>query len=410
MSHQGELLKLLQFPMGLRFAQFEGRPRPVLLVKVTKECILAAKLNKGFKVYIVPVESNGLRTACLVSAFFDDEDEPLTLTTPLFDESEELWLGLWGGPFDVHFFNELNQEMLGYTTEVDIPEEIWRLWGETKLLPFDFGLAREMHEEATAFMSGRDTSDEWQALDVRHIEPIFPEGIFFLDVRPHMNAYQGSPGFRHTTLERDEPGPLQELDIVTLLRRVFPSEEIYHGPLRVTDGEEIADVVVVTPTRLLLIQAKDSPNTEVVLGNTLARKKATSIKRLTKAARQAKGAVGYARSDSAVLRMRVGGSEVQVSMTGRSVFSLLVVKELFNDMVASSDPVILELATSSATPCVALDYPELAQYTSHLAGEEAFFGALHRVYDFGMANGTFPRLRLGLIQPDDFDADDDLAG
>lgn len=396
--HQAQLASLLQFPVGLCLATFDDRPRPVLLVKAPKEAILAAKVNGGFKIYVVPVEADGETTACLVSAFFDDADEPLVLMTPLFDEPEAraLWQGLLNGSYDVHFFNELNQEMLGYTVEAGCTEATRQRLRQTKLLPFDFGVARSMMDTAGAFMGLRDASDDADAIDIDLREPIFPEDIFFLDMRPHLNDHQASKGYRHTTLEREEPGQLQELDIIGLLRRTFPSKQIYHGPLRVTDGEEIADVVVITDSRVLFIQAKDSPNTSEVLGNTMSRKKATSIKRLAKAARQAKGAIGYARSSDRGLVMKVGAEETTVSLEGRTLFSLLVVKELFNDMVAHSDPLLLELSNSTHVPCVALDYPELVQYTSHLADEAAFFEALHRVHDFAMENGTFPRLRFGL--------------
>jgi hypothetical protein len=68
-------------------------------------------------------------------------------------------------------------------------------------------------------------------------------------------------------------------------------------------------------------------------------------------------------------------------------------------MVDDSDALLLQLSRDTKVPCVALDYPELAQYTAHLSGEEEFFAALHQVHDFAIANGTFPRLRFGLVDP-----------
>ena len=396
--HSAELSSMLNFPFGMRLVTFEGRLNPVLLVKAPKEAILAAKLCHGFKVYIVPLSSEQDAPVCLVSAFFDDADEPLMLTTPLFDDADShaLKQGLVG-QFDVHFFNELNHELLAYTTNSKIPESAWHLLSAAKLPPLDLGLARSVHVLAQQFMSLRDLHDDEQAIAVELVTPIFPEDVFIMDVRPHLNAHQASAGFRHTTLERDEPGLLQELDIIGLLRRVFRPDQIFHGPLRVTDRKEIADVVVVTDSRVLLVQAKDSPNNSQTLGNTVLRKRATSVKRLAKAAGQARGAVRYVRTDSEVLRMLVGGTEVNLPLAGRSLFSLVVVKELFNDRTEKYDPLLLELAKTTSVPCAALDYPELHQYTAHLNDEEQFFGALERVYRFAMQNGTFPRLRFGLI-------------
>jgi hypothetical protein len=396
--YAAKLRSMLSFPIGLNLVTFEGRPRPVLLVKAPKEAILAAKLHRQFKIYIVPMVSKHDRTACLVTTFFDDPDAPLALTTPLFNDenSRKLWDGL-SSEFDVHFFNELNHELLAYTTHVSIPKAARDLLDTTELQPFNLGLAKQMLELASQFMGLRDSTDDADALKVELIEPIFPEEMFFLDARRHQNAHQASPGFRHTTLERDEPGQLQELDIIGLLGRVFPPDQIYHGPLRITDGEEIADVVVVTDTRVLFVQAKDSPNNSQILGNTLQRKRATSIKRLAKAAGQARGAVRYARSDATVLRMHVSGVDISIPLRERSLFSLIVVKELFNDSVEEYDPLLLELSQATSVPCVALDYPELSQYTAHLHGEAEFFGALEQVYQFAITSGTFPRLRLGFV-------------
>lgn len=396
--YAAELRSMLSFPIGLNLVTFEGRPRPVLLVKAPKEAILAAKVHRQFKIYIVPIVSKQDRAACLVTAFFDDPDAPLALTTPLFNDehSRKLWDGIWRD-FDIHFFNELNHELLAYTTHVTIPKAARDLLGTTELQPFNLDLAKQMLELAGQFMGLRNATDDADALTVELTEAIFPEEMFVLVVRGHRNAHQASPGFRHTTLERDESGELQELDIIGLLGKIFPPDQIYHGPLRVTDGEEIADVVVVTDTRVLLVQAKDSPNNFQILGNTLQRKRATSIKRLAKAAGQARGAVRYARSDATVLRMHVSGVDINIPLGERSLFSLMVVKELFNDCVEEYDPLLLELSQATSVSCAALDYPELSQYTAHLHGEVEFFGALEKVYQFAITNGTFPRLRLGFL-------------
>lgn len=84
------LENLKTFPTGIWPIKVDGKL--ALIVKVTKESILAAELNKGFSFYLAPVEDASMRTVGLISAYFDVPDEPLTLSTPLFDD--ELSMGI----------------------------------------------------------------------------------------------------------------------------------------------------------------------------------------------------------------------------------------------------------------------------------------------------------------------------
>ncbi len=62
---------------GLLPVSFRDESRPNLIIKATKEMLLAAKVNGGFKVYVFPLVLAGQATIGLISAFFDNEDEPL---------------------------------------------------------------------------------------------------------------------------------------------------------------------------------------------------------------------------------------------------------------------------------------------------------------------------------------------
>ncbi len=86
--------------------------------------LLAAKVNRGFKVYVVPVTLASQETIGLVSAFFDDEDEPLVIFTPLFEEdrARDLIDVLKHSTLDIHFFDELGRELLGYL-QVGMPRK-----------------------------------------------------------------------------------------------------------------------------------------------------------------------------------------------------------------------------------------------------------------------------------------------
>lgn len=80
-----ELLAVIQqIPGGLLPIYDTELEKYFLVIKASKETILTAKINNEFKIYLTyDQEAPGI---CLgiISAFFDDSDEPLTITTPLF--------------------------------------------------------------------------------------------------------------------------------------------------------------------------------------------------------------------------------------------------------------------------------------------------------------------------------------
>jgi hypothetical protein len=215
----------------------------------------------------------------------------------------------------------------------------------------------------------------------------------FIDTRPEYHLYRGSPQFSFSQLERQEPGTFQEQDIARLLKNLFSPEQIYMNPLRITDREEIADILVITESEVIVVQAKDSPNIERVLKNSLDRKKATTQNALRKAISQVSGAIGYLRSMSP-LKMVVCRETPEIDISSRTVRALIVVKELFNDEYSGYTPRILKLWKEAQIPCIALDYAELQMYATHLSGEESFFQAFDRVFSHGVKTEQFPRLRI----------------
>jgi len=154
-----DILSALDFPGGLRALALVGDKKPVLVVKAPKEYLFTAQLNKGFKVYVVPVNICGRITVSIVSTFFDDEDEPLTLRTPLFDEPDCTLLKstLLGNELDVYLSDEHNQEMLSYSADAVVPEATRTLFGDSHLFPYDVSIARTM-------LDGRQPSLDEEAL------------------------------------------------------------------------------------------------------------------------------------------------------------------------------------------------------------------------------------------------------
>lgn len=395
-----EVLSLVHdIPIGLLPLWFHEEDIPKLIVKAPKEVILAAKMNQGFSIYVVPVCVQMQNTMGLVSAFFDDEDEPLIISTLMFDEPDIKTLRdiLLCSRLDVHFFDENNRELLGYTATIECTVHTRSLIEKTELLPFDKSSAKLSFRYMTEWFGNRNTEDDMSAMDIKFDSALFTEDLFIQDLRSQNHSYHGSEPFSHSLLEREEPGPFQERDIVQLLHRVFLPEQIYLGPLRVTDREEITDIMVVTKSNILFIQAKDSPNTERLARNTITRKKATTKKNLKKAVNQIKGALRYAAS-RIPMRLMSGNKEIEIILEGREMRSLVVVKELFNDEYLDYSDMILPMAKETQVPCIPLDYTELHMYTSNLSEEDDFFSAYDRVFYHGVESGMFPRLRFGLAE------------
>lgn len=388
---------LMAIPLGLLALFSATDRRRILVVKIAKEAILAAMLRKGFKVYVVSFRSGSQSTVGLVTAFFDDADEPLTICTPLVEDGqcEDLRETLLEPEIDVHFFDEHGRELLGYRATVSMPHQTRSALKAAKFYPGTASLLRAMLDGLPEFFGSRIDEDDAAAITVSFGESTVPEDLFILETRPDRNAFYGSPTVRHTTLIRQEPGKQQEWDVIDLLRRIFDSRTIFHGPLKVTDGEEIADVVIVTDKHILAVQAKDSPNTEAIANNKLSRKRATAIKNLAKALAQVRGAVRYIRS-SPQLAMRCGDEDITLSVEDKKLFSLVVSKELFIDQYGEYSPMIFKTWMDTGVPCVALDYMELIQFMSHVAGEEPFFEILERIHTVAQEHGLYPRSRFGL--------------
>ncbi|MDE1895084.1 MAG: hypothetical protein KGH90_12230 [Xanthomonadaceae bacterium] len=73
-THPELMAEAINFPAGSRALRIGGAPRPILLIKGTKEMLLTAQLNRGFKMYVVPSTVDGCVTVGLITAFFDDGD------------------------------------------------------------------------------------------------------------------------------------------------------------------------------------------------------------------------------------------------------------------------------------------------------------------------------------------------
>ena len=387
--------KVQELSVGLLPVLVKGDSIPKLIVKISKEAILTAKLRQSFKIHLIPYEIPGVKSVGFLAAFFDDEQHPYTAGGALIKEfaGRELSKLFLSPQVDVHFFDELGREMLAYRAEFKSTKK-HRDMLRGAVIPSVHGLNQSaiLSEMSDWHMISGPADDE-AAISVKFLEPLMPEDIVYFDMRPENHRYHGSDGFSSFTLEREIPGPPQEKEIIALLERTFDSNSIYLAPKRTYDKEEMVDILVVGDESVILIQAKDNQNLEGVLNKTIEKKRTATNKALKKAIAQVKGAIGYLkRSDDFVVLM--DGKEVEIVLQGKRVYSVIVVKELFDDDYDEYTPPMLELYHQTGIACIPLSYSELHQYCQYIHGDAAFFEAFMKVFNHGLETGMFPRLRV----------------
>jgi len=365
-----------------------------LVLKVTKEAILAARLRGELKVYLFSDPDQSDRHLGIVTASFDDHEEPLTVVTALFDGDEllaDVTAALSQAEFDAYFFDEHDRELMGVRV---CNADASRFRGEVAaagFAPFDLETYGALAERLAQRFAIRDAADDLAAFTLTLGERLYPDDLVLYDTRPEAYAFRDAhqrPAI--SGLVREDPGPPQERDIAVMLGRVFPAESIYLNPFRADTGKELSDVMVVTEKVMLFIETKDSPNTAASLGRTMDRKRLTIQNQIEKATKQLKRALVYAReTDGVVIAGRP--EPTAVPLAGRQLLGLIVVREMFDhDQVANSEPV-LAMIDELQLPIMLIDYPGLHVVSQNLRTPARFLNALHDLFDMALEHGQFPR-------------------
>lgn len=368
--------EIADYPGGLLPFRGRGDSRMIMVVKTAREMAQTARLRRGFRFYLVPVHAGKVATYGLVTAFFDDNDEPLIIRTPLFDEesTRDFLLLLSSDIFYVHFFDEHNRELLGFRAENPNAHR-FRLFSNTvRFVSPTLERARQVLDEMQFWFGTRTVSDDTAACTIHLRERLFPDNL-----AEHV----------------DNPGESNEPDIATSLHRSFRGDHVFTNPIRADNEREFVDVLVGTDKTLLLIQAKDSPSTDSALTRKIIRKMNTAAKHVGKATRQLKGSINHLRSGDPI-DIITNGKSVSVSMSGRDVFGLVIVNELFDpERQACSSPV-LDVFDDTGIPCLLLDHLDFQQLTFFQTSEESFVGTLREIFSVASEHGVFPRPRFGL--------------
>ncbi len=369
--------------------------RAALLIKVTKEGILTARNNNEFKIYPIKDVKDPSVYLGLVTAFFDDHDEPLTITTPMFEGDsflQEILAVLSQPEFDLYFFDEHHRELLGVKALNKDYLIISQSLEAAKLHKFNQSEVLSFWEALTEVFVTRNEVDDQNAYTIKLGERLYPDDFMHMDLTQTSNGFKDEKSSINITslIREGDPGPMQERDIALLMARVFKKQSIFLNPFRPDTEREIADVLIEGEHSLLFIQAKDSPNTDDMLRRNIDRKMATIRGHIQKATNQIRGAMNYARENQGVT-IKLSEEVITIPLNGRQIVGLIIVKEMFDyDYVECSVPILKEIRALEL-PIALLDYSQLHVLSQNLRDETSFINALFLLVDEALKHEQFPK-------------------
>ena len=361
---------------GYGLAPWVVARRPALLVKADVDFILAARTRGELRCYLVETEVGG--GLGLVTAAFDDPDEPLTVTTPLLaaDVFAEQLATVFDQPtFEIFFFEEHGRERIGVRAiSAEGPGFAERL--RRTSFPEWNPLSQLDHFHLILKGFGlRGPAQEARALRLVFDEELYPEAATDTEA---------------ASLHQEEAGPIQERTIAKLLGRVFPALTIHLNPRRRKEGTEFCDVLVVVDDMVLVVQAKNSPHTPAMLERSIARKRATGLRHVRKAADQLRGSFELLIEQNMVeLETELGPLELRLE--GRRLFGMVVVREMFEDSRAAWSDIVLAAEDGVDASVNLLGLNELHIQTQNLIEIESFTRGLLALRAAAAEIGSFTR-------------------
>lgn len=350
----------------------------VLIVKAHKEALLAARENGGFKIYVAPLPTTSGLTIGLVTAIFDDHDEPLTIRTPLFGEDpflDEMLEVLHSAEIDIYFFDEHAREWMSYRCSLEDKGSVLKSGKEVVFPTYESSICLAVLDGLEHWFSYRTTEDDDASISVTLKDELWPSDIIILDHREENNDYWGSDGFATQSLTTDKnPGYFQERDIAAGFRKVLDPNQIVLNAYRTDEDLEFTDVIAGTENALILVQAKDSPNTGQSLSRTLARKIKTSESQVEAALKQMTGALNYARRNEPI-PLRLKDEKIEIHKNDRRIINLVIVKELFpiQGGVLSAE---VKRWHQQGNVLIILDYPAFHNFIHQFGREDVLIDAL----------------------------------
>ncbi|MGO3869726.1 MAG: hypothetical protein ACTJH7_06560 [Alcaligenes sp.] len=360
---------------------------------------MTAREKAGFSFFVAPVSVAGVESFVLITAFYDDERDPLTITSPFLenDPATPFFIDLFRkNEFEVYFFDEQDREWLSFKAACDLSSLVETL---QKSAYIEKSHWQEMLHQAASWFALRGPKDDEESFKVKMIESIFTERLTVFDTVASGYDFRGASQFSTTTLDRDEAGSHQEWDIALLMRRVFSSKDVYLSPYKVSDNKELVDVLVVSDEFVYLIQAKDSPNNLQTLHTRIDRKRSRSIAQVKEASKQLQGAITYCERNPN-LKLRLQNECLQLDIRGKTIIGIEVIKEVFPDASEEYSKIIFKLMDKVQKNVVLLDYSELAQMTMYCPEEGLFLCAIGKILDAADEHGRLVQVRFSGPPPE----------
>ncbi|WAC45205.1 hypothetical protein OU997_03150 [Pseudomonas sp. SL4(2022)] len=375
----------------LRISRDDSTVEHVVVVKASKEVILTARENREFRFYLAPCQLGDSRGLTLLTAFFDDPENPLTITSPLIPGHPILMeLQKLPNDFTICFFDDQNRELLSCRARARLDRFRETLLSSSYLEAAHWRL---ICAQAESWLANRTAKDDAQSFVVELQQDLFPSNCKIIEMNAR-HGFLGSSGFSSTSLERAEPGPLQEIDIIFLLQRVYAADRIVHGPLKVSDDEELVDVLILGKEMNVLLQAKDSPNTSKILNTTIDRKRRKSVSQLKDGLSQLGGALSTIRREGVVQLKIAATAGLEVNFSTKPCLGIVIVKELFPDKYDEYSSLALDFVGKQQMPIVFFDYPEFEVMTRHFPSEDALLSVFDQIFAYALNNHLYPRFRF----------------
>ncbi len=304
--------------------------------------------------------------------------------------------------FDLYFFDEHDRELMGVRARNADARRFSEEVRRTSFPVLDMSRVPVSLAALSSWFGMRNAADDDRAFVIELGERLYPDDFIIIDARDV--AYHGADAsVALTSLEREKSGPFQERDIAALLCRAFPGDGVFLNPICEDTGTELTDVLAVTEEVVLLIQAKDSPNTEVSLRRSMGRKRSVIRSHIDKAAKQLRGAIRNIQSrDEVILRTPEGPLSIPVG--GCTLRGLVIVREMFDDDYKACSAPVLAIARECRVPCVLLDYSALHIMTLQLLSPRRLINGIDQVFDMALDSGEYPKPRF-LAAPASKDAE-----
>ena len=390
--HHPEILPIIRSIAGGIYApRLDGKH--CLIVKCSKEMILAAQLKREFAIYLAPIKFSKFESgSALITAFFDQGHSPLIITTPLTKDDSmtlELIELFKSETFQVFFFDHNDRELLSCEARVAANPLTNRIRNYRLSRP---GCEIALIEGANAWFRGTGKAADDQATKVKLETSLFRDDFVIIDASNVTEGVLGAKPVSISALVREEPGPYQELDIVLALQPTFRPNQIFLNPIKEVDGEEFTDVLVVGEQVAFIIQAKDSPNTQKTVDSKFERKRRKSISQLQEGVNQLRGAISFIRNDPKLL-FALNGSTVEIDLTGKPILGIVIVRELFDDMYSEYSRIAFEHIKKAGVDTVFFDFPEFSKMTLYCKSEALFLSAAQQILQTAESRRKFPRLR-----------------